>query len=146
MRDDGAAFGRVGNSSMVTNSTDPKETAFTVTVDDRTSLTGISAGNERELYSGWQTQRGTDGLDSSGSYLPLRAKTGGVLERDGHTEAAVDFARLAGLMPAGVICEIMKDDGTMARLPDLVEFAKKHDLLLVSIADLIEYRKKQNKR
>lgn len=129
---------------MVTNSTDPKETAFTVTVDDRTSLTGISAGERARTLQRLAdpTAVPTD-LTRPGHIFPLRAKTGGVLERDGHTEAAVDFARLAGLMPAGVICEIMKDDGTMARLPDLVEFAKKHDLLLVSIADLIEYRKKQ---
>jgi 3,4-dihydroxy 2-butanone 4-phosphate synthase/GTP cyclohydrolase II len=82
-------------------------------------------------------------LTRPGHIFPLRAKDGGVLERDGHTEAAVDFARLAGLMPAGAICEIMKDDGTMARLPDLVEFAQKHDLLLVSIEDLIAYRKQR---
>lgn len=129
---------------MVTNSTDPKETAFTVTVDDRTSLTGISAGERaRTLQRLADPTAVPADLTRPGHIFPLRAKAGGVLERDGHTEAAVDFARLAGLMPAGVICEIMKDDGTMARLPDLVEFAKKHDLLLVSIADLIEYRKKQ---
>ncbi len=129
---------------MVTNSTDPKETAFTVTVDDRTSLTGISAGERaRTLQRLADPMAVAADLTRPGHIFPLRAKEGGVLERDGHTEAAVDFARLAGLMPAGVICEIMKDDGTMARLPDLVEFAKEHDLLLVSIADLIEYRKKQ---
>lgn len=129
---------------MVTNSTDPKETAFTVTVDDRTSATGISAGERARTLQRLAdpTAVPTD-LTRPGHIFPLRAKSGGVLERDGHTEAAVDFARLAGLTPAGVICEIMNDDGTMARLPQLVEFAEKHDLLLVSIEDLIAYRKEQ---
>jgi len=129
---------------MVTNSTDPKETAFTVTVDDRTSATGISAGERARTLQRLAdpTAVPTD-LTRPGHIFPLRAKNGGVLERDGHTEAAVDFARLAGLTPAGVICEIMNDDGTMARLPQLVEFAEKHDLLLVSIEDLIAYRKEQ---
>ncbi|BES64010.1 bifunctional 3,4-dihydroxy-2-butanone-4-phosphate synthase/GTP cyclohydrolase II [Gottschalkiaceae bacterium SANA] len=129
---------------MVINSTDPKETAFTVSVDDRTSITGISAAERaRTLQRLADPTAVPADFTRPGHIFPLRAKNGGVLERDGHTEAAVDFARLAGLSPTGVICEIMKDDGTMARLPDLVEFAKKHELLLVSIADLIEYRKKQ---
>lgn len=132
---------------MVTNSTDPKETAFTVSVDDRTSATGISAMERARTLQRLAdpTAVFTD-FTRPGHIFPLRAKNGGVLERDGHTEAAVDFARLAGLMPAGVICEIMKDDGTMARLPDLVEFAKKHDLLLVTIADLIAYRAKTEQK
>lgn len=129
---------------MVTNSTDPKETAFTVTVDDRTSTTGISAAERaRTLQRLADPLAVPTDLTRPGHIFPLRAKKGGVLERDGHTEAAVDFARLAGLTPAGVICEIMKEDGTMARLPELIEFAKEHDLLLVSIADLIAYRKQQ---
>jgi 3,4-dihydroxy 2-butanone 4-phosphate synthase/GTP cyclohydrolase II len=132
---------------MVTNSTDPKETAFTVSVDDRTSATGISAMERARTLQRLAdpTAVFTD-FTRPGHIFPLRAKNGGVLERDGHTEAAVDFARLAGLMPAGVICEIMKDDGTMARLPDLVEFAKRHDLLLVTIADLIAYREETEQK
>ena len=127
---------------MVVNSTDPKETAFTVSVDDRTSITGISAVERaRTLQRLADPMAVATDFTRPGHIFPLRAKTGGVLVRDGHTEAAVDFARLAGLSSAGVICEIMKDDGTMARLPDLIEFAEKHCLLLVSIADLIAYRK-----
>jgi 3,4-dihydroxy 2-butanone 4-phosphate synthase/GTP cyclohydrolase II len=126
---------------MVINSTDPKETAFTVSVDDRTSITGISAVERaRTLQRLADSTAVPTDFTRPGHIFPLRAKKGGVLVRDGHTEAAVDFARLAGLSPAGVICEIMKDNGTMARLPDLVEFAQQHELLLVSIADLIAYR------
>ena len=80
-----------------------------------------------------------------GHVFPLKAKPGGVLERAGHTEASVDLARLAGLYPAGVICEIMKEDGTMARLPDLMEFAKKFNLKIITIADLIRYRLKRER-
>ena len=84
-------------------------------------------------------------LSRPGHIFPLRARDGGVLVRAGHTEAAVDLARMAGFKPVGVICEIMKDDGSMARLPELLEFSKEHNLKIVSIADIIEYRRKNEK-
>jgi 3,4-dihydroxy 2-butanone 4-phosphate synthase/GTP cyclohydrolase II len=130
-------------SQMVTNNTDPKETAFTVSVDAVGTTTGISA--EERAFT---IQRLVNPVSSAhdfnkpGHIFPLRAKAGGVLTRAGHTEAAVDLARLAGFSPAGVICEIMNDDGTMARVPELVTFAKEHDLKLITIADLIAYRRK----
>ncbi|WP_099189475.1 bifunctional 3,4-dihydroxy-2-butanone-4-phosphate synthase/GTP cyclohydrolase II [Tepidibacter mesophilus] len=129
--------------SMVYNNTDPKETAFTVSVDATSTTTGISA-KERAMT----IQKLVDNKSSSkdftrpGHIFPLVAKEGGVLKRAGHTEAAVDIAKLAGLYPAGVICEIMNEDGTMARVPELVEYTKKHDLKLITIADLIAYRRK----
>src|SRR5262249_7461146 len=86
--------------------------------------------------------KGREDLVEPGHVFPLRARRGGVLERAGQTEAAVDLARLAGLNPAGVICEVMKDDGTMARVPDLIDFCAKHELKLVTIADLTEYRRR----
>jgi len=131
---------------MVAVNTDAKETAFTVSVDAKEVSTGISA-HERsktiEVILDKKTR--PEELTRPGHIFPLKAKSGGVLERTGHTEAAVDLAKLAGLYPAGVICEIMKDDGTMARLPDLTGFCKDHDLKLISIADLIEYRRKNEK-
>src|SRR5207302_1831123 len=89
--------------------------------------------------------RGREDLVEPGHVFPLRARPGGVLERTGQTEAAVDLARLAGLNAAGVICEVMKDDGTMARVPDLIEFCNEHGLKLVTVADLIEYRRRHEK-
>src|SRR5207244_6037741 len=80
-----------------------------------------------------------------GHVFPLRARAGGVLERAGQTEAAVDLARLAGLNPAGVVCEVMKDDGTMARVPDLIEYCERHGLKMITVADLIEYRRRTEK-
>jgi len=132
--------------AMVTHNTDPHHTAFTVSVDYKTTTTGISA-HERALTIKAMLDPSIrpEDLRRPGHIFPLRAKDGGVLRRAGHTEAAVDLARLAGLYPAGVICEIMKDDGTMARMPELVEFCRQHELKLVSIADLIQYRRRHEK-
>lgn len=131
---------------MVVVNTDAKETAFTVSVDAREVATGISAHERSKTIEAILDEKTRpEDLTRPGHIFPLKAKSGGVLERTGHTEAAVDLAKMAGLYPAGVICEIMKDDGTMARLPDLTEFCKEHDLKLISIADLIEYRRKNEK-
>ena len=128
---------------MVNNNTDPMETAFTVSVDLRGKgvTTGISA-SDRALTIKALIEKGTKPFDLArpGHIFPLKAKEGGVLRRTGHTEAAIDFARLAGLQPAGVIVEIMNEDGTMARLPQLLEVAKKFDIKIVSIEDLVAYR------
>ncbi|WP_299670104.1 3,4-dihydroxy-2-butanone-4-phosphate synthase [uncultured Polaribacter sp.] len=128
---------------MVYNNTDPMETAFTVSVDLRGKgvTTGISA-SDRALTIKALIEKTTKPFDLArpGHIFPLRAKEGGVLRRTGHTEAAIDFARLAGLEPAGVIVEIMNEDGTMARLPQLLEVAKKFDIKIVSIEDLVAYR------
>lgn len=128
---------------MVNNNTDPMETAFTVSVDLRGKgvTTGISA-SDRALTIKSLIDEGTKPFDLArpGHIFPLKAKDGGVLRRTGHTEAAIDFARLAGLKPAGVIVEIMNEDGTMARLPQLIEVAKKFDIKIVSIEDLVAYR------
>ncbi|UOK41517.1 MULTISPECIES: 3,4-dihydroxy-2-butanone-4-phosphate synthase [Flavobacterium] len=128
---------------MVGNNTDPMQTAFTVSVDLRGNgvTTGISAADRSKTVEALVNPNTKPfELGRPGHIFPLIAKEGGVLRRTGHTEAAIDFARLAGFRPAGVICEIMNDDGTMARLPQLVEVAKKLDLKLVSIEDLVAYR------
>ena len=128
---------------MVNNNTDPMETAFTVSIDLRGKgvTTGISA-SDRALTIKALINEETKPFDLArpGHIFPLKAKEGGVLRRTGHTEAAIDFARLAGLQPAGVIVEIMNEDGTMARLPQLLEVAKKFDIKIVSIEDLVAYR------
>jgi len=128
---------------MVDNNTDPMETAFTVSVDLRGKgvTTGISAA-DRALTIKALIDKETKPFDLArpGHIFPLRAKQGGVLRRTGHTEAAIDFARLAGFQPAGVIVEIMNDNGTMARLPQLQKVAKKFDIKIVSIEDLVAYR------
>jgi 3,4-dihydroxy 2-butanone 4-phosphate synthase/GTP cyclohydrolase II len=119
-------------------------TAFTVTIDAREKIsTGISA-NDRSHTIKLMTEKETVANDfvRPGHIFPLIAKDGGVLERPGHTEASVDLSRLSGFSPVGVICEIMNPDGSMARFPDLCELADKHDLKMISIADLIEYRKR----
>lgn len=126
---------------MVTNNSDPKETAFTVSVDYVGSTTGISAHERCETI----LKLIDDSVDSSaftkpGHIFPLIAKKGGVLKRAGHTEAAVDLAKMAGFKPAGVICEIMSEDGTMARVPELMKYVEKHDLKIITIEDLIAYR------
>ncbi len=131
-------------AAMVTNNTDSHETAFTVSVDAKgKTTTGISA-YERAITIKVMMDPETKPADLSrpGHVFPLRAKSGGVLRRAGHTEAAVDLARMAGMYPAGVICEIMKEDGTMARVPELMEFAAKHDLKIITIANLINYRRR----
>ncbi|AEG59972.1 bifunctional 3,4-dihydroxy-2-butanone-4-phosphate synthase/GTP cyclohydrolase II [Desulforamulus ruminis] len=132
--------------AMVSNNTDPHGTAFTVSVDAKECSTGISAV-ERALTIQKIMDPDTqpEDLRRPGHIFPLRAKEGGVLVRTGHTEASVDLSRLAGLKPAAVICEIMKDDGTMARVPELVEFCKTHNLKLITIADLIKYRSRHEK-
>ncbi|WP_160375375.1 3,4-dihydroxy-2-butanone-4-phosphate synthase [Flavobacterium hydrocarbonoxydans] len=129
--------------AMVTNNTDHMETAFTVSVDLKGNgvTTGISA-SDRALTVQALVDPNTKPheLARPGHIFPLVAKQGGVLRRTGHTEAAIDFARLAGFKPAGVICEILNEDGTMARLPELIKVAKKFNLKLVSIEDLVAYR------
>ncbi len=128
---------------MVGNNTDPMETAFTISVDLKGNgvTTGISASDRAKTVLALIDEKTKpNDLSKPGHIFPLKAKDGGVLRRTGHTEAAIDFARLAGLKPAGVIVEIMNEDGTMARLPHLVEVAKKFDLKLVSIEDLVAYR------
>ena len=133
----------LGLHAMVNNNTDPMETAFTVSVDLRGNgvTTGISAlDRAKTVLALTNPNTKPHELARPGHIFPLIAKQGGVLRRTGHTEAAIDFARLAGFKSAGVIVEIMNDDGTMARLPQLVEVAKKFDLKLVSIEDLVAYR------
>ncbi len=131
---------------MVDNNTDKHETAFTVSVDHKDTTTGISA-YERALTIQKLADENSKAKDFNkpGHVFPLTARKGGVLRRAGHTEAAVDLAKLAGLKPAGVICEIIHEDGSMARLPELKEFAEKHNLKIISIEDLIKYRKKKDK-
>lgn len=123
------------------------ETAFTISIEAREGVTtGISAGDRARTISvaidGTKTR---DDIVTPGHVFPLRARDGGVLVRTGHTEAAVDISRLAGLNPSGVICEIMKDDGTMARMDDLITFARMHDLKIGTIRDLIAYRRKHDR-
>ncbi len=134
---------------MTDRNTDPKGTAFCVSIDAHPkygTTTGISA-YDRAITIKLAVSPDAKPQDfiRPGHIFPLKARKGGVLERTGHTEASVDLARLAGLYPAGVICEIMKEDGTMARLPDLIEFAKKHSLKIITIADLVQYRLKKEK-
>jgi len=129
--------------AMVTNNTDHMETAFTVSVDLKGHgvTTGISAADRsKTVQSLVDPNTKPHDLARPGHIFPLIAKQGGVLRRTGHTEAAIDFARLAGFKPAGVICEILNEDGTMSRLPELIKVAKKFDLKLVSIEDLVAYR------
>lgn len=133
----------LGLHKMVNHNTDPLETAFTVSVDLRGKgvTTGISAGDRaKTVLALTDKETKPHELARPGHIFPLIAKEGGVLRRTGHTEAAIDFARLAGLEPAGVIVEIMNEDGSMARLPQLLEVAKKFDIKIVSIEDLIAYR------
>lgn len=128
--------------AMVAQGGDHMGTAFTVSIDAKhRTTTGISAHERAQTIRSVLEPRATaEDFVRPGHIFPLRAKPGGVLRRPGHTEAAVDLARLAGLYPAGVICEIMNDDGTMARVPQLREFAKQHGLQMITIADLIKYR------
>lgn len=127
-------------------STDHFKTAFTESLDALTTTTGISAYDRAETIRAVMDPAKTKAdFGMPGHLFPIAARPGGVLQRTGHTEAAVDLARLAGLYPAGVICEITKEDGTMARLPDLAEFKEKFGLRLCTIADLIEYRRRTEK-
>ncbi len=131
---------------MVSRSSDPKETAFTVSIDllGEGVSTGISASDRSQTILALMDEKTkpTDFM-RPGHIFPLRAKKGGVLKRAGHTEAAIDLTKLAGLKPGGVICEIMNDDGSMARLPELFQIAEKHDIKIVSIEDLIHYQLKK---
>jgi 3,4-dihydroxy 2-butanone 4-phosphate synthase/GTP cyclohydrolase II len=131
---------------MVNHNTDPHGTAFTVSIDHKTTTTGISAFERSttilELLN--PNAKASD-FKRPGHVFPLVAKKGGVLRRAGHTEAAVDLARLCGAKPAGVICEIIKEDGTMARVPDLQKIAEQFDLKMITIKDLIKYRNRKEK-
>ena len=133
-------------NSMVENNTDNHETAFTVSVDYKDTTTGISA-YERALTISKLLENGVKPEDfrRPGHVFPLAAKKNGVLERTGHTEAAVDLAKLAGLKGAGVICEVMKEDGHMARTEDLIKMAKEHNLKVITVKSLLEYRKANEK-
>jgi len=137
----------LGLRPMTERNETPLGTAFTVSIEAREGVsTGISAHDRARTIQVAIDPRSTAGdLVQPGHVFPLRAKPGGVLQRSGQTEAAVDLARLAGLHPAGVVCEIMKDDGTMARVPDLVAFCERHGLKMVTVADLIEYRRRTEK-
>ena len=132
---------------MVANNTEAMGTAFTISVDvAEGTTTGISASDRsltcKALANGAIT---ASGFARPGHVFPLRARAGGVLKRAGHTEAAVDLATMAGLAPAGVLCEIVSDNGTMARLPELMEFAKNHNIPIISIADMIRYRNRHER-
>jgi 3,4-dihydroxy 2-butanone 4-phosphate synthase/GTP cyclohydrolase II len=132
---------------MVTNNTDPMDTAFTVSVDLKGHgvTSGISASDRSKTIKAIVDKNTKpEDLARPGHIFPLIAKDGGVLRRTGHTEAAIDFARLSGYSPAGVICEIMSEDGSMARVPELIKVAKKLDLKIVSIEDLVAYRMKHD--
>lgn len=135
---------QLGLPPMARHNATRHQTAFTVSIEARIGVTtGISAADRAHTISVAidDTSTASD-IASPGHVFPLEAREGGMLVRAGHTEAAVDISRLAGLKPAGVICEIMNDDGTMARLPDLIEFAKTHHLHIATIADLIAYRRR----
>ena len=137
----------LGLRMMTDHNETPYGTAFTVSIESREGIsTGISA-HDRSHTIQIAIDASKDGNDlvQPGHVFPLRARDGGVLQRAGQTEAAIDLARLAGLIPAGVICEVMKDDGTMARVPDLEEFCAKHGMKMVTVADLIEYRRRHEK-
>ena len=135
---------QLGLSLMARRNEGRHETAFTVSIEAREGVTtGISAHDRAHTISvATNVNKGQDDIVTPGHVFPLVARDGGSLVRAGHTEAVVDIARLAGLTPAGVICEIMNDDGTMARLPDLLSFAQQHDLQVATIADLISYRRR----
>jgi 3,4-dihydroxy 2-butanone 4-phosphate synthase/GTP cyclohydrolase II len=137
----------LGLRMMTEHNETPFGTAFTVSIEAREGIsTGISAHDRaRTIQVAIDPTKGPQDIVQPGHVFPLRAKPGGVLQRAGQTEAAIDLARLAGLNTAGVICEVMKDDGTMARVPDLIEFCTQHGLKLVTIADLIEYRRRHEK-
>lgn len=140
---DGKRLDKLGLPQMVAKNTDNHETAFTVSVDAYDTETGISAYERcRTVEVMLDPQTKPKQLRRPGHIFPLRAVEGGVLRRTGHTEAAVDLAVMAGFSPAGVICEIMRDDGHMARVPDLIEFAEKHQMKLITVKDMIAYRKR----
>jgi len=137
----------LGLNLMSQNNGTRHETAFTVSIEARDGVTtGISAGDRaRTISVAIDGTKSRDDIVTPGHVFPLRARDGGVLVRAGHTEAAVDISRLAGLNPSGVICEIMRDDGTMARMDDLISFARLHDLKIGTIRDLIAYRRRHDR-
>ncbi len=137
---------QLGLTMMAVNNSSRMETAFTVSIEAREGVsTGISAQDRAHtIATAIDDQSTAADIASPGHVFPLRARNGGVMVRAGHTEAAVDIARLAGLKPAGMICEVMNDDGSMARLPDLIEFGRKHDIKTGTISDLIAYRHKHD--
>ena len=144
---EGARLDELQLPMMVAENTTAYRTAFTVSVDaKRDTTTGISAADRATtVHALIDPETRPDDLARPGHIFPLRYRDGGVLKRAGHTEAAVDLARLAGLLPAGVLAEVVNDDGTMARLPELERFAAEHDLAMISIADLIRYRRHREK-
>ena len=142
-----ARLGELGIDLMVANTQDELKTAWTVSIDAKRGITtGISAYDRaKTVQTLIDPKTKSSDLVRPGHLFPLRGREGGVLVRAGHTEACLDLMKLGGLYPAGAICEIMNDDGTMARTPDLTQFAKKHKLKICSIRDLIEYRRKKEK-
>ncbi len=137
---------RLNFHPMVEKNTDNHETAFTVSIDHISTTTGISAFERAETIRNiLKEESRAEDFRRPGHIFPLISKKGGVLERTGHTEAATDLCRMAGFKEVGVICEIMKDDGEMARVPELKEFAQKYNLKMISIEDLIKYRRKTEK-
>ena len=137
---------QLGLELMSTNNSSRHETAFTISIEAREGVTtGISAHDRaRTVAVAIDASKGPSDLATPGHIFPLRARSGGVLVRAGHTEAAVDIARLAGLNSSGVICEIMNEDGTMARLPELISFAQRHGIKIGTISDLIAYRRRND--
>jgi 3,4-dihydroxy 2-butanone 4-phosphate synthase / GTP cyclohydrolase II len=142
----GARIDALGLPLMASKNSSRHETAFTTSIEAREGVeTGISAKDRARTVSvAIDPTKGPADIATPGHIFPLRARDGGVLVRAGHTEAAVDISRLAGLNPSGVICEIMNDDGTMARLPDLISFAQRHGLKIGTISDLIAYRRRHD--
>jgi 3,4-dihydroxy 2-butanone 4-phosphate synthase/GTP cyclohydrolase II len=138
----GEQVDRLGLPMMATNNQSPYNTAFTVSIEAREGVTtGISAEDRaRTVQVAIQPDATPRDIVTPGHMFPLRARSGGVLERVGQTEGSVDLARLAGLIPAGVICEIMRDDGSMARMPDLLDFGREHGIRVCAVADLIKWR------
>lgn len=131
---------------MVENNTSTYGTGFTITIEAAEGVTtGVSAADRvKTVKAASNPDAKPRDLNHPGHVFPLRAREGGVLERDGHTEATIDLMRLAGLNPAGVLCEITLPNGTMARMPDVIEFSKEHDMPVVTIEDIITYRKENN--
>jgi 3,4-dihydroxy 2-butanone 4-phosphate synthase / GTP cyclohydrolase II len=137
----------LGLDLMAAKNEEPLQTAFTVSIEAAEGVTtGISAHDRaRTVQVAIDPHSGPEDIVQPGHVFPLKAKSGGVLERTGHTEASIDLARLSGLIPAGVICEIMNEDGTMARVPDLVPYCEQHGLKMITVADLIAYRRRTEK-
>ena len=137
----------LGLRQMTDRNETPFGTAFTISIEAREGVTtGISAPDRaRTIQVAIDPSRGPADLVQPGHIFPLRARRGGVLQRAGQTEAAVDLARLAGLNPAGVVCEIMREDGTMARVPDLIPYCERHGIRMITVEDLIEYRRQTEK-